>query len=196
MLVVFEGIDGSGKNTQIEMLKGALAERRVRFVTKKYPTENAKEIREHMLGTKTLTGEELFVYFLKDIRTGQWELSDQISKGKMVILDRYILSTLAYQGGAVGYDRGKNALGQMGFLEPDLIILLDVDAGYAASRKSAQKTLDTFEKDAAYQDEVRKRYLRMKDENFLTDKWVVVDASKPKEAVFEEVKKAVFELLR
>ncbi len=195
MLIVFEGIDGSGKETQVNAIAEHFKSQRMQFIVKKYPTGRAKEAREHLLGEKELSSEDLFVHFLKDIRADQFEIQDAVSKGKFAVLDRYVFSTLAYQGVALGYERGKEAILQMGFLTPDLVILLDVEPAEGMRRKAGMKALDRFEKDSEFLGKVRENYLRMEREHFLTDKWVVVDASKPKEAVFEEVKKAVFKLL-
>lgn len=191
MLIVFEGIDGSGKETQVDALVGHFKSQRMQFIVKKYPTGRAKEAREHLLGEKELSSEDLFVHFLKDIRADQFEIQDAVSKGKFAVLDRYVFSTLAYQGVALGYERGKEAILQMGFLTPDLVILLDVEPAEGMKRKANMKTLDRFEKDEQFLGKVRENYLRMERERFLCDSWLKIDASMPAKDISLQIQKGI-----
>lgn len=195
MLVVFEGIDGSGKGTQIELLSSFLESRNTTPAIHKYPTENAKEAHAHLCGEKHATPEELFSSFAKDIKSEQALLHDELSKGKFVILDRYVFSTVAYQGAALGYERCRNAIRQIGYLHPDVTLLLDISPEDSSARKSAQKTLDKFEEDREFLEGVRSRYLKMADEDFLCPRWRTIDASAKKEEVFSKTKECLLDLL-
>jgi dTMP kinase len=195
MLIVFEGIDGSGKETQVNALCEHFKSQRIQYILKKYPTEKAKDVKSHLLGEKELSGEDLFVHFLKDIRTDQFEIQDAVSKGKFAILDRYVFSTLAYQGVPVGYERGKSAISQMGFLNPDLVLLLDIDPKIGMARKAGMKTLDKFERDLEFLAKVRENYLRMQKERFLCDDWLRIDASGAAKDISLQIQKEITRLL-
>jgi len=191
MLIVFEGIDGSGKETQVKALCGHFASQKMQFILKKYPSERAKDAKAHLHGEKELSGEELFIQFLKDIRADQFEIQDAVSKGKFAILDRYVFSTLAYQGVALGYERGKAAIMQMGFLNPDLVVLLDIEPGEGMRRKAWMKTLDRFEKDEEFLGKVRENYLQMQKERFLCDNWLKIDARAPPKDISLQIQKEI-----
>ena len=188
MLVVFEGIDGSGKGTQIDMLRAYLQTLNTIPSIHKYPTAKAHVVHAHLKGEKTAAPEELFAEFAKDINAEQGMLHDELSKGKFVILDRYVFSTVAYQCGALGYERARDAIKQIGYLHPDVVILLDISAEGSFARKSAQKTLDRFEEDRIFLEGVRSRYHQMAEEDFLCPRWRTIDASAKKEEVSAKVK--------
>lgn len=195
MFVVFEGIDGSGKGTQIALLRSFLESQNVFPSLHKYPTENAIEALAHLKGEAPATPETLFSSFARDIKAQQALLNEEISKGKFVICDRYVFSTVAYQGGALGYERCRDAIKQIGFLHPDAAILLDISPEDSFARKSAQKTLDKFEEDTSFLSGARSRFLRMAEEDFLCHRWRTIDASKPKEEVFSKVKECLLDVL-
>jgi len=195
MLVVFEGIDGSGKGTQIELLRSFLQSRNTTPAIHKYPTGNAHIAHAHLKGEKTVPPEELFSSFAKDIKSEQATLHEELSRGKFVILDRYVFSTVAYQGGSLGYERARDAIKQIGFLHPDVVLLLDISAEGSFARKSAQKTLDRFEEDRIFLEGVRSRYFQMANEDFLCPRWRTIDASAKKDEVFAKVKECLLDLL-
>ena len=187
MLIVFEGIDGSGKNTQIAKLLLFLRQNKVKVRLHKYPTKKAKEAFAHLAGNKTVPPVELAEIFAKDIVDERKTIEKEIDAGFVVICDRYINSTLAYQGVGVGFGKLKKALEKEGALVPDLVILLDVDPLLSAKRKRAQKELDRFEKDATFLAKVRKNYLLMAKQGFCSYKYSVVDASGSADEVFTDV---------
>lgn len=191
MLIVFEGIDGSGKETQVNAIAEHFKSQRMQFILKKYPSGRTKEVKSHLLGEKELSPEDLFVHFLKDIRADQFEIQDAVSKGKFAVLDRYVFSTLAYQGVALGYERGKAAIMQMGFLSPDLVILLDVEPAEGMKRKAGMKALDRFERDFEFLGKVRENYLRMERERFLCDSWLKIDASASPKDISLQIQKEI-----
>jgi len=195
MLVVFEGIDGSGKGTQAAMLCEFLQGRQIFPSLHKYPTENAKAAHAHLRGEASSSPEELFSSFTKDIKNEQAILHKEISSGKFVLLDRYVFSTVAYQGGALGYERTRDAIKTLNFLQPDAVLLFDFPVQISLARKGAQKTPDKFEEDTHFLEGVRSRYIRMAQEGFLCGRWHVIDASKNRQEVFENAKECLLGLL-
>ena len=187
MLIVFEGIDGAGKNTQIRRLLRFLKGHGVPYSLHKYPTKEANEAFDYLAEKKSVPQLKLAKIFADDIMVHQAELEKDLAEGKVVICDRYLHSTLAYQAVADGFMRLKKILLKRHALCPDLVLLLDIPAELGSKRKTKQKTPDRHEKDIAYLAKVRKNYLRMAKDNFLSYKYAVVDANAPKGKVFSDI---------
>ncbi|VVB99755.1 Thymidylate kinase [uncultured archaeon] len=187
MLIVFEGIDGSGKNTQIRKLLAFLRQHRVAYKLHKYPTKKAVDAFAHLSGEKNVPAERLAAVFAEDIVSEQAQLEKERAGGFVVICDRYLHSTLAYQAVGIGYEKLKGMLEKKNAAVPDLVMLFDLPAGKGAERKKVQKTPDRHEKDVQFLEKVRQNYLRMGRETFLSYKYAVVDASQGKEEIFSEV---------
>ena len=187
MLVVFEGIDGAGKNTQIAKLLRFFRQNKIRCRLHKYPTKKAKRVFAHLSGKKDVRAEELAEAFADDIMKEQSKLKMEMKNGFVVVCDRYLHSTLAYQGAKIGYGKVKGMLGQKRALVPDLVLLLDIDAEEGARRKAGHKKPDRFEKDVKFLGKVRKNYLREAAESFLCYRFALVDAARQSDEVFSEV---------
>jgi dTMP kinase len=194
MFVVFDGIDGSGKETQIGLLTAFLRRKKIPFAVHNYPTKKAKDVWSHLSKKKTISERALFSIFVSDIKKEQRRIREE-QRGKLfVIANRYLTSTLAYQGDAVPLEEGKNMT--KGFMPPDLIILLDLPVSIAIKRKGRQKRLDRFEEDAKFMGRVRKRFLLLKKKHYLTKNWKAVDGRKGKEEIQKEIRKIIIPYLR
>ena len=191
MLIVFEGIDGSGKNTQILMLQKFLRQHKVKWKLHKYPTKKAKEALAHLSGSAEVAPERLADVFANDILEEKEKIDSEIEAGFVVICDRYPHSTLAYQGARMEFDSLAARLEEKGATVPDIVVLLDLAGKDGAKRKARQKEPDRFEKDVKFLGEVGENYRRMERECFLAFKYVVIDASQPAGRVFSEVITAI-----
>ena len=187
MLIVFEGIDGSGKGGQIRRLLAFFAQSGIKCRLHKYPTRRAKEAFAHLSGKSEVAPGKLADVFADDIVDERRKSEQEISDGFVVVCDRYLHSTLAYQGVALGFAKLKKRLSGIDALVPDIVILLDVPARVSGERKRAQKTPDRFEKDIDFLEKVRENYLREAREGFLAYKYAVVDAGRAKDEVFSNV---------
>ena len=187
MLIAFEGIDGSGKNTQIGKLLLFFRQNGVRFKLHKYPTRKAKEAFMHLSGESDVATERLADVFADDIASERAKIEREIADGFVVVCDRYLHSTLAYQGVGMGFAKLAKQLAGRDALVPDLVVLLDVPARASAERKRGQKAPDRFERDAEFLEKVRANYLREAKEGFLAYKYAVVDASRAADEVFSGV---------
>ncbi|MCX8174632.1 MAG: dTMP kinase [Candidatus Micrarchaeota archaeon] len=187
MLLVFEGIDGAGKATQVRLLCALLRQRGVRYSIYKYPTKRAKEALAHLAEKRQIAADRLAAIFAQDIMAQQEEIRKQLSCGRAVICDRYLHSTLAYQAVGEGYLKLKRKLSSFGAIKPDLVLLLDIHPKRSLLRKRRQKKPDRHEKDGAFLLRVRKNYLRMAKEGFLSCAFAVIDASGEKDAVAASV---------
>ncbi len=106
LLVVFEGIDGTGKSTQLHLLEKYLLHKGYEVVTTREPTDGmyGKIIREHFTNRNALSREQELSLFLDDRKDHVDKLlSPALKDGKIILCDRYYLSTVAYQG-AAGFD--------------------------------------------------------------------------------------------
>ena len=187
MLIVFEGIDGTGKGTQIKKLLVFLRQNKVKVKLHKYPTKKAIEVFAHLVGKKTVPPMKLAKIFAKDIVDERMKIKKEISDGNVVICDRYLHSTLAYQGALVGFEKLLAMLEKEKVCTPDLVILLDVDPQLSAKRKKAQKIPDRFEKDLLFLKKVRKNYLKMAKQGFCAYSYGIVNAAQKADEVFTKV---------
>ncbi|MBP7707143.1 MAG: dTMP kinase [Candidatus Aminicenantes bacterium] len=145
LLVVLEGIDGSGKTTQARRLLRRLRRRGRKAVFFREPTRGrwGREIRRQAVRADSLTPEQELELFVKDRRENVAKnLRPALAAGKVVVLDRYYFSTIAYQG-AKGLDTGRiRRLNESFAVPPDLVVVLDVDAGAGLARIRGRKTRD------------------------------------------------------
>lgn len=145
LLVVLEGIDGSGKTTQARRLLRRLRRRGLKAAFFREPTRGkwGREIKRQAARADSLTPEQELELFVKDRRENVAKnLMPALAAGKVVVLDRYYFSTIAYQG-AKGLDAGRiRRLNEAFAAPPDLVVVLDVDAGAGLARIRGRKTRD------------------------------------------------------
>jgi len=196
-LISFEGIDGSGKSTQARKLYEFLKEEGYEVSLHRDPgsTPLAEQIREVIINYAMDPITELLLF--ESARSSLvWEkIFPDLSSGKIVIVDRFIDSTTAYQG----YGREIN-LGTVSILnhvatrgrKPDLTFILNLPLELALQRLKEQKT--KFE-EPNYLKKVRDGYLQI----FYSEKERdirLIDASRSEEEVFEEIKAITLERLK
>jgi dTMP kinase len=144
-LIVLEGIDGSGKTTQARSLVRRLRRRGFKAAFFREPTRGrwGREIKRHARRADSLTPEEELALFVKDRRENvSKNLRPALAAGRIVILDRYYFSTIAYQG-AKGIDPGRiRRLNESFAVKPDLVVFLDIDARAGLGRIAGRKTRD------------------------------------------------------
>ena len=177
MLITFEGIEGSGKSTQAELLEASLRRRGLDPLLSKEPGGSALggQLRRILLDTATtdLTEEaELFLYLADRAQHVAQVLAPALSRGRVVIVDRYTDSTQAYQGRGRGVHPEAipelNRIASRG-VEPDLTFVLDVEARTGLERargrnaaNRAEESEGRFEaEDLAFHQRVRREYLRL-----------------------------------
>jgi dTMP kinase len=155
LLVVFEGIDGTGKSTQARGLVRRLRARGLGAGYFREPTRGrwGREIKRLARIAGSLTPEEELELFLRDRREDvERNLLPALAEGLIVVLDRYYFSTIAYQG-AKGLDPERiRRLNERFVPKPDLVFILDLSAARGLGRIQGRRTQDfLFEKE---------RYLR------------------------------------
>ena len=140
-LVVFEGVDGSGKSTQLRMLAEHFAAGDVAHVVTREPTDGAwgRKIRAMARSGELVAREEELRWFLEDRREHVAQvLRPGVEAGKIVLSDRYYLSTVAYQGARGFEPQALLAELEAEFPAPDLALIFEMDPGDALARVRAR----------------------------------------------------------
>ncbi len=150
LFIVFEGLDGAGKTTQIELLSTTLRRQGYTVVSLKEPTDGpwGTKIRQSVLeGRQNIDPEEELAWFLADRRDDvDLNIRPALDQGHIVILDRYYFSTMAYQG-ALGYDPEDIRQRNEAFAPPpDLLFILDIEPTQGLKRIQQARRLDDFER--------------------------------------------------
>ena len=196
-LVTFEGIDGSGKSTQVQLLEQELKRIRVQFKTFREPggTKLSEKIREILLDKENIelssTAESLLFAAARAQLTTE-KIKPTLGEGKFVICDRFIDSTIAYQGYGRGLDINDleiiNNIATDG-LTPDLTFILDINPSKAVER------MDTIAPDRMeatgvdFFRQVREGYHQIFEQN--PDRCIKINAEQAPENVFNEINQII-----
>ena len=183
MLIAVEGIDGSGKTTIVKFLEEELRRMGYDVLSLKEPTDSewGKKIRESFKD-RSLKPEEELELFLKDREFNvQNNILPALEAGKIVIMDRYYYSTIAYQG-SLGLDIDEiRRLNEMIAPKPDLVIILDVHPEIALERIRMRGDKPNRFEDLEYLKKVREIFLSLKNNV------VVIDAERDIDSVKSDV---------
>lgn len=208
LFVTFEGIEGSGKTSQIVSLARFLRKQNIEVVITREPggTGAGDEIRRLFLGPSGEGLEPWTELFLIEAARAQHVaevIRPSIAAGKVVLCDRFTDSTMAYQGYGRGLPldvlRYLHRLGSLGTPVPDLTILFDVPVSEGLKRVSDRKSaLDPRrrrresrldEESAAFHEKVRKAYLALAGSQ--PRRMVKISASAPPDVVRTKVRDLV-----
>ena len=180
MYIVFEGIDGAGKSTQIQMLKEWLEANGFRVETLVEPTDSEvgkliRKVLQRPDATTDVIQKTLALLFAADRMLIMDKLEDE---SKIILSDRSFISSLAYQDPAEWVE----VLNRYA-KKPDLLILLDLDVKKSVARTSGE---DTFENEE-FLTGVKENYLKLA-ENY---EHKIIDANNGVNKVSSDIKKAV-----
>jgi dTMP kinase len=185
VFIAFEGIDGAGKTTQVTLLKDALERAGEAPITSKEPTSGpwGLKIRQSATNGRLDPDEELSAFIKDRTEHVSGTILPNLRAGKVVILDRYFYSTIAYQGSRGADFRKVKADMEERFPIPDLVFLLDIEPAVSVKRISE------------YRNEVPNEFEQLENLarareifNVLDDPHIVrVDGTLPREAVHSAV---------
>jgi len=185
VLIVLEGIDGAGKSTQAELLAQRLRQEGYPVARFREPTRGkwGRHIKKKALEPDSLTPTEELDLFVKDRRENvRRNLRPALRAKKVVILDRYYFSTMAYQG-AKGIDPGLVRRINEKFAPPaDMVFVLDIGARRGLARIAGRKSRDKLFERERYLGRVRAIFRSLQGRKF-----VQVDASRPAAEVFDPI---------
>lgn len=192
LFIVLEGLDGCGKTTQGNILREELNKKGIDVVFAREPggTVVSERLREIILD-KTIENmhpiTEMYLYAASRCQLVHEVILPALEQGKTVLLDRFLLSSIAYQG--YGRELGEQAVRAMNApavegLEPDLTVLFDMER----SEDRLEREQDRMELSGdAFFDRVYKGYMTAYDK----EKTLVVDACKTIEEIAEEIMERV-----
>ena len=192
MFISFEGIEGSGKSTLLENLKKYFLKTDLEILFTKEPggTELGKVIRKILLDPASLiTSEaELLLLMADRIEHVTTTINPNLKKNKIIFCDRYIDSTIAYQGKArnLKEDKIRKLIDILNLPIPDLTILLDLPVKVGLLRANKRNELDRFEKeDINFHKSIRKSYLDLQKKD--PKRIFLFDSSISENKLFENV---------
>jgi dTMP kinase len=186
-LIAFEGLDQSGKQTQAETLRDALAAagRTCELLSfPDYATPIGAEIHRALHGERDYPADVMQLLYVANRYELKTRVDCWLAEGRIVLCDRYVASTIAY-GEAQGLDRAWLADIQRFLPAADLTILLDISPETAVRRKAHGR--DRYERDIDLLNRVRESYRSQA----ASPRWRLVPGDRPKEAVSVDVLEAV-----
>ena len=189
MLIAFEGLDQSGKETQARLLRDRLraSGAKARVVSfPDYGTSIGEEIARALQGERDYGPDVMQLLYI----TNRYERRDDMQRwqeaGITLLCDRYVASSVAY-GEAHGLDPGWLTSLQIYLPQPDLTVWLDIAPEISVARKASGR--DRYEQDLALQARVRESYLRQAAQ----PNWIRVDGERSPNDVADEVAERVDE---
>ena len=197
LFVAFEGGEGVGKSTQISRAASWLGERGLTVVVTREPggTDLGRELRRLVLdpaGHVTPRSEAL-IYAADRAHHVETVVRPALAAGSVVLTDRYVDSTLAYQGAGRGLtvdDARVVTDWATGGLLPDLTVLLDLDPRTGLARAGARSALDRLESAAIeFHEAVRAGFLALAGAD--PQRYLVLDASQDVEALAGRIRQAI-----
>ena len=199
--ITFEGVEGSGKSTQLHMLIEALHERGIPFLHTREPGGSpiSEKIRSLLLNAEHLEMRpetELLLYSASRSQHTFQTIIPALEAGKLVLCDRYYDSTFAYQGAARNLDLDfiteLTKFATFGTV-PDLTFLLDlpVSAGF---KRITDRKLDRLERESSdFHEKVRIQYLSIANNNPL--RYVVLNGLDQPQKIHAKILSSVFDLI-
>ncbi len=204
LFITFEGNDGSGKSSALETILNQLKNEGYDVIYSREPggSKVAEKIREVILDKDNLGMDdktEALLYAASRREHINKTILPALNEGKIILCDRYIDSSLAYQGYArnLGIDEvyNMNQFATSGLL-PDLTILVCVRPEVGLSRiKKDERDLDRLELEKmSFHQKVYEGYLKLADK--FKDRIVVINGEQSKEKVVEDIEKVLYPLLK
>ena len=192
MIIVIEGGDQAGKLTQSTLLEKALKKRKIKaklFHFPDYKTPIGKEIRKYLDGKRKFPPQVIHCL----LAANRWEKLNEIltaqEKNSVLIMNRYYHSNLVY-GIANGMKKKWLENLDTGLPKADLVVLLDVTQKESFHRQKTNR--DKFEKNEEFLRKISKIYLTTAKKKH----WKIIDASKPKQEIHEEILKTFSKKIR
>jgi len=205
LFITFEGGEGSGKSSVLRLLAAQFEKEGIPFILTREPggTPIAEQIRNVILD-KANTAMDPRTEALLYAASRRQHLAEKVwpalKEGKMVLCDRYLDSSLAYQGGARGLGIDNvldiNLFATEGTF-PDLTLLFDIEPALGLARIAANAGREVNRLDLekmSFHEGVRKTFHELAER--FSDRFVIIDASKPLEEVYQDAYNAIKERMR
>jgi dTMP kinase len=194
--ISFEGIDGCGKTTQVKLLEEHLNKKGYDLLVLREPggTKVGEKIREILLDRENLIFPvtEMLLYASSRAQLVEEKIIPALSKGQIVIVDRFVDSSYVYQGYARGLELDKvrivNEIATKG-LFPDITLYIDITPEEAVKRRRGKRADRLEGEDYEFHKKVREGYLELVKE--FPDRFILIDGMKE----VQEVHKMILHVL-
>ena len=198
--ITLEGIEGSGKTSSIKSITDLLDRKRISYVVTREPGGSSigSEFRSILLDPKTEISSEVELLLMLADRKDHVEkvILPNLKTGNWVISDRFMDSSIAYQGGGRKLDKkmidsfSKN----LNLPNPDLTLLFDVPVEISLSRVKARGELDRFEQEKLdFHNRIREAYLELAKQN--VNRIQIIDSSREIELMLKSVEQIIETLI-
>ncbi len=198
--ISLEGIEGSGKTTSLQTINKILGDQNINHINTREPGGSSigDELRKLLLNKRTSISSEVELLLMLADRKDHVDkvIKPNLNKGTWVVTDRFMDSTIAYQGGGRGLEISRIEL-IAEVLElpiPSLTLLFDLPVDLAFQRISNREDLDRFESEPKeFHKKIRETYLRLAEKN--KERIVIIDSSKTLKEVSAQVIKEIKKVL-
>ena len=194
LFITLEGIEGSGKSTNIKVINNYLNDKNINYINTREPggSEVGDQLRNILLNTeKELSNQTELLLMLADrVNHIETVIQPNLEKGITVISDRFMDSSYAYQGGGreMGLDNITKIIEGLNIIQPNLTLLFDLPVEMALERARKRSELDRFEsEDYNFHQKIRETYLFLAKEN--SERIKIIDAAKDIKEVESQVVK-------
>ena len=198
--ITLEGIEGSGKTSSIKSITDLLDRKRISYVVTREPGGSSigSELRSILLDPKTEISSEVELLLMLADRKDHVEkvILPNLKTGNWVISDRFMDSSIAYQGGGRKLEKkmidsfSKN----LSLPNPDLTLLFDVPVEISLSRVKARGELDRFEQEKLdFHNRIREAYLELAEQN--VNRIQIIDSSREIELMLKSVEQIIETLI-
>ena len=197
--ITLEGIEGSGKTSSLKSITDLLDKKNISYVVTREPGGSSigKELRAILLDPETEISPEVELMLMLSDRKDHVEkiILPNLEKGNWVVSDRFMDSSIAYQGG--GRQLGKKLIislsEYLNLPQPYLTLLFDLPVETSLSRVKARGELDRFEKEELeFHKRIRNTYLDLAKNN--SNRIKIIDSSEKIESMLNNVKQAIEKL--
>ena len=197
--ITLEGIEGSGKSTNLNVIKQILDDNQINFIVTREPGGGplGPNLRKRLLDKSNAISPTVEMLLMMADRKDHVDnvINLNLKKGNWVISDRYLDSTIAYQGGGRQLDVNLITFlsAELDLPTPDLTLLFDLPVNEALERAKKRSELDRFESESEdFHNRIKDSYLEQASKN---DRFKIVNSSKEIESVAEQVKNYVNKFL-
>ena len=198
--ITLEGIEGSGKTSSIKSITNLLDNKNISYIVTREPGSSSigRELRSILLDPKTEISSEVELLLMLADRKDHVEkvILPNLKTGNWVISDRFMDSSIAYQGGGRKLDKkmidsfSKN----LSLPNPDLTLLFDVPVEISLSRVKARGELDRFEQEKLdFHNRIREAYLELAKQN--VNRIQIIDSSREIELMLKSVEQIIETLI-
>tara|TARA_B100000686_G_C16767856_1_gene963036 strand:- start:656 stop:1270 length:615 start_codon:yes stop_codon:yes gene_type:complete len=197
--ITLEGIEGSGKSTNLEVIKNLLDNNNIKYIVTREPGGGplGPHLRELLLDKDNSISPSVEMLLMMADRKDHVDnlIEPNLTKGNWVISDRYLDSTIAYQGG--GRQLNLNLITalseELKLPTPDLTLLFDLSVDLALERAKKRSELDRFEREPKeFHSRIRNSYLEQASINNRTK---IIDSSKDIKSVSMQVENYILQFL-